>query len=303
MGMKALVSLIRNDDGYLEALSVAAAEPGELPGISRFNGTITAVSVDDRSISMQTQEGDDVRFMVGDLTRYRSSDGSVDGLEDLQSEMTAVVTAVERQGEAPMALLVVVRTSAERLQRIRVIGDITSVDPGQGTFALNNQEGRNLTFSVSDRTKFRSRDGSIESLQDLKAGMHAAVIAVEEGEDSLTALVVAAGSIDGQPATPQVDVRVMGRITALGDRTFTIETKEQGSLTFSVDGATIYRSRDGSANGFDDLEVGMLAVVGARRLENGDLKAVFIGIGKPRTQQPLSEAGEHSDRMQLVNPE
>lgn len=46
--------------------------------------------------------------------------------------------------------------------------------------------------------------------------------------------------------------------------------------------ADTLRSRDGSVDGLEDLQEGMLAIVGARELGNGELRAQWVGVGRQR---------------------
>jgi hypothetical protein len=43
---------------------------------------------------------------------------------------------------------------------------------------------------------------------------------------------------------------------------------------------------------FDDLEVGMVAIVGAKELGNGQLKAVWVGAGKFSGDRPHERPGD-----------
>ncbi|MEE8567620.1 MAG: DUF5666 domain-containing protein [Anaerolineales bacterium] len=173
-------------------------------------------------------------------------------------------------------------------------GDITKVVPGQGSFTLKTQEGEVISFLTNDRTRFVSRDGSVTDIHDLKKGMIALVGAVEKEEGSLMAIFVAAADFPDRP----VDVRVGGQIIYLGERSFTIETRGGDRMTFSVDGSTRYRSRDGSVEGFDDLQVGMIAIVGAKELRNGELKAVWVGVGRSSAERD----GRDSNRLEERPP-
>ena len=217
-------------------------------------------------------------------TRYRSPDGSIQGLGDIEVGMLALVVAIDGDADLPLAVGV---GAAHKPETFRVKGEITNVIPGQDTFMVTTSEGREYPFLVSDRTRFRSRDGSIEDIHDLKTGMMAIVVAIEKPDGGFLALVVAAG----EPGGGQVDVRVAGRIVELGNRTLTLQTKDGRMVTISVDGSTVYRSRDGSIQGFDDLQVGMVAAVGAKDIGNGQLKAEWVAAGwlRPSNEAAPSE--------------
>jgi hypothetical protein len=221
--MKAVVSAVRDEEGNLIALMVAAAEPGDLPELMRSSGRITSVDLGGRTFTLETKEGVTQQFAVGPRTRYKSRDGSVNDLADLEPGMLAIVVAVVREDEAPMALLVGAAKPPEPPHRFTVFGEITNVIPGQQTFDLKARSGELLTYSVVERTVFRSRDGSIKDIHDLKKGMHAVVVGIEDNEGSLIALVVAV-----------VDLEDLRNSSQMNDRSSTIDTRDQGILNSSV---------------------------------------------------------------------
>jgi hypothetical protein len=76
------------------------------------------------------------------------------------------------------------------------------VDIGSASFAIHKPDGARMTFGVNANTKFVSRDGSIHGLDDLQAGMMAAVGAVENEDGSLTAVWVGAGKLPKDRPSP-----------------------------------------------------------------------------------------------------
>jgi len=222
-----------------------------------------------------------LQAQTNERTRFRSRDGSIQGLADVEVGMLALIVAVEVDGGFPLAVGVAAAHQDDvKPEPFRVNGEITRVIPGQQTFILTTTEGREYTFLVSERTRFRSRDGSIQDIHDLKQGMLAIVVAVESNDGGFLALTVAAGN----PGGGQTNVRAAGRIVGLGNRSITLQTKDGSSMTFSVDGSTAYRSRDGSIQGFEDLRVGMAAAIGAKEIGNGQLKATWVAAGLPQSQ-------------------
>ncbi|MEW6568780.1 MAG: DUF5666 domain-containing protein [Chloroflexota bacterium] len=276
----------RLSDGRLLARRVILLGD-ELPHLDvRAAGEVTAVDAAGGTFGLHTRGGEDLTFVVDGDTIFRSPDGSVSGLDDLQPGMLAAVGARDEDG-ALVAIVVVAGNRPERPPRQRAGGEITSVHPGAGEFSLHTREGADLTFGVSERTRFLSRDGSVNDIHDLHQGMLAVVVYVEREDGTLEALAVGAGNPEDRP---QVDVRAAGRIRAVGSDTFSLETRSGETLTFTVDGSTVFRSRDGSVNGLEDLKEGMLAVVGARELGNGNLRAVWVGVGRaPRDAPAPSE--------------
>ncbi len=282
VGMWVAGSYERLSDGQLVARRVILLGD-ELPRLDvRAAGEVTAVDAAGGRFGLHTREGKDLTFVVDADTVFRSPDGSVSGLGDLQPGMVAAVGARDEDG-ALVAIVVVAGNRPERPPRQRAGGEITSVHPGAGRFSLHTREGADLTFSVSERTRYFSRDGSVNDIHDLHQGMRAVVVFVEREDGTLEALAVGAGEPEDRR---QVDVRAAGRIRDVGSGSFSLETRSGETLTFTVDGSTVFRSRDGSLSGLEDLKVGMLAVVRARELGNGNLRAVWVGVGRSPREAP-----------------
>lgn len=152
---------------------------------------------------------------------------------------------------------------------VRAIGEITAVRPEQKTFRLLARRGEQLAFLTGDGTRFRSRDGSVAGIEDLQVGMHALVVAVQQPDGSLLALAVAAGN----PADrPEIDLRAIGVVVAIDGRSFTLQKLGGEQLTIAVDQNTKYKG----IAGFEQLQVGMIAAVGAVEIDAG-LLAVWVG--------------------------
>ena len=67
------------------------------------------------------------------------------------------------------------------IPKVRVLGDVTAINPDENTFSLKTRQGEDLRFLVIDRTKFRSPDGSLNGLEDMEVGMKALVVGVLTG--------------------------------------------------------------------------------------------------------------------------
>ncbi|UCF60221.1 MAG: hypothetical protein JSV37_10690 [Anaerolineaceae bacterium] len=281
-GMRALVVGFRGEEGLIARLVVAAkAKPR--PERVRVVGEITGIATASASFSLEKRNGDVLTILTTERTSFRSRNGSIQGIEDLEIGMIALVIGIKQEDGSIEALIVAAghkEDIPENLRRFK--GEITDVDPGQGVFTLRTAEAGSVIFHTGERTRFISRDGSVTNIDNLKIGMTASVGALEK-EDGLFALLVAVG----MPTDPPERVWGRGTIIDLGDRVFTIETGDGSEMTFFVDSSTRYRSRDGSVNGFEDLQVGMFTVVGAVNLEDGQLKAVFVGVVGASTERSV----------------
>jgi hypothetical protein len=168
-------------------------------------------------------------------------------------------------------------------ERFRYAGEITGVEPGQGTFSLLTRAGEQLEFQTSERTHYRGPDGSVQGIGDLEPGMKAMVAGIKK-DGVLHALLVAAGNPEDRPDRPRVDLRVVGRVESKGDRSFTLLTRAGEQLTFNVTDDTHYKG----IGSFDELEVGMQAAVGAKETDDG-LVAVWVAARNAPEDRPRPE--------------
>ncbi|MCH8094345.1 MAG: hypothetical protein IH953_07105 [Chloroflexi bacterium] len=269
-GMKALVVATEQDDGTLLALMVAAGQPDDLPDGQRLGGVIETVGLNTQSFTLKPRDSDTVQIQVGERTKYRGE--GIEGLGDLEPGMHARVVVIEQDEGGLMALLVAAGKPKDRPEVIKLGGEITGVVPGQGTFTLLGREGEEIEISTNDRTKFRSEDGSVQTIHDLKQGMKVMVGAVRQDDGQLLALVVAIGNPGDRPDRPELDVKAVGEVVAKGDRSFTLQTRDGERISFAVSENTRYKG----IGGFGELEVGMMAAVGAKDTDEG-LLAIFVG--------------------------
>ncbi len=167
--------------------------------------------------------------------------------------------------------------------RIRAAGEITGVVPGQGTFTMLTRKGEELEFQTNDDTKFRSPNGEVEGIHDLKKGMKAFVVAVEPHNGTLLALMVAAG----QPEDLPDGKRLGGVIESidLDAQSFTLKPRDGDSVRIQTGERTRYRGE--GIKGLSDLEIGMHAGVVAVEQENGGLMALLVAAGKPKDRPKL----------------
>lgn len=278
VGMKALVIGERQAENTIEALTIAARNPKDLPDISRSFGEIASINPEEEAFTLETRKGELLPFIVNERTRFRSREGNVEELSDLEPGIPAAVVAVGREGNQALAL-VVFAGKINAFERTRVLGEVIAIVPGQGTFDLSTPGGKVLTFSVSERTRFRSRDGTLEDIHDLKKGMHAIVVAIKGDDGDLIALLVAVGNPQDHPQLSNFDVKTAGRIIAISEHSFTVNTRVKGELTFRVDETTAFHSRSGAISGLEGLEVGMVTIVGATETDDGALLARVVGVG------------------------
>ncbi|MEX0787363.1 MAG: DUF5666 domain-containing protein, partial [Anaerolineales bacterium] len=179
--------------------------------------------------------------------------------------------------------------------RFRAAGEVTGVDPAASTFTLHTRAGEDLVITVTDETRFVSRQGEIDGLEDLEAGMKAFV----RGEVTADGAHIAKTVGVGNPGDRPDHARYAGAVTSVGDRSFSIQPREGGEVTFLVDENTEFHSRDGSVNGLEDLRIGMHVGVGAAAQDDGSLLALNVLAAhrpdRPRPDVDVRGAGRIVD--------
>ena len=299
-GMKVIVIGQETGGGKIQAMTVGVSENPQNQTWIRLQGVIQNVSVGDSSFTFELDRGERVQLVVVDRTRFLGENGTIKGLSDLIAGMHAVVQAVRTDDkEQAIAAVVSVGTSQDnRGERFQVSGEIVSVNPGLDQFVIETNEGREVSFNTSDRTRFRSRDASITRLQDLKAGLFVQVDAVErEAELPLAVLIIVRQGSEG-PGERQEVVRATGRVSTISASSFSIEIQNNGIKLFHVNDDTQFQSNDGSIHGIADLKRGRVVVVVAKEADNR-LLAILVGIRNP----PVRQEGQIQPERPSQNPD
>jgi hypothetical protein len=291
----------------------AYAEEDTLGDRLRATGEITGVDLEANTFSLRIQVGEDLRFMVSQRTRFRSLDGSIQELGDLEEGMRALVIGAEGEGGTHLAQVVFAARLGDLPERMTIFGEITGVVLAEGSFNLKKRDGEVVTIQTKDRTRFKSRDGSTNGLEDLEEGMVAIVVAIKQEEGGLLALVVTAGYKEDLPNNLK---RYTGDITNVvpSQNTFTLQTGEGEEFTFQCTERTRFRGRDGSVTEIHDLKKEMKAVVAAVEQEDGTLMTILVIAWKPqdRPDRPKIEVmargqiisiGDHSFTLEKQDGE
>ncbi len=106
--MVAMVYGSPQDEGVFLAKRVIAVDVEDLPNYDvKAFGQITAVSED--SFTIQPRNGDERTFLVDEETSFRAREGEVNGLDDLEDGMFALVGAYETEDGQLLAKLIFVR--------------------------------------------------------------------------------------------------------------------------------------------------------------------------------------------------
>ena len=271
------VTLMRREGGEMLAHFVVILpedfDPSKHEGV---NGRVSNVDISAETVTLQTRNSDDMIVTVNEETRYS---GGVENLEDLGDGMLAWA-GVKKLDDGNLLALAV----RARYPIVKLTGRISEVDTSASTFTLHTRRGdKDVTIIVTNETRFRSREASIETLADLEPDMLAFVAVKKPGGEIdaeqiplLEALTVAAAA---QDQLPESDWRITGEVVSVDNSTFTIETPKGKQFTFSVTEDTHFRSRNTQVQSLDDLEAGMKVLVGVEDLGSGQYHAGLVIAG------------------------
>lgn len=161
----------------------------------------------------------------------------------------------------------------ELWQAPHITGEITAIADGQFTMT-GRDEDTELTVLIDEETAYI---GTAESLSDLAVGDEVAVAGKrgdEEGTLDARLIMLASDLPLGIP--------VGGEVTAVTSNELTIELRDGISLTFAVDSAVDFLSRDNSVASITDVVAGDHVVVVYEQNADGTLTAKLILVaGEP----------------------
>lgn len=261
----------RGGEDFMAKLVILLPEdfdPAELDG-RKLGGKVLEVDTVESSFTLQTRSGEQLVIAVDESTRYN---GEAQALEELQPGMVAAVIAEEEEEGALLARRVAARWPVEKRA-----GTLKAVDPGAGEFTLTTRQGEELTYLVDEQTRFRSRQDTIAGLEELQEGMLAVVISRQPDDGERIAVLVLAGE---EGDLPEFDQRFIGKVVEVGEDEFTLETRGGEQVSLQVNADTLFRSPLNKVSGLGELKEGMLALVMAQEIEDGEYLAVRVVAGR-----------------------
>lgn len=269
----------KNDSGDLIARRVIILpedfDPADI-NLSKMGGEVDKINNGQNTFTIITRDGQTVTIHVDGRTRWL---GTLTELKDLEKGMKVGVAAKEQADGTLLAKAVTTRSDERELQR--AAGKVTSI--GTSSLTINTRNGA-MTFLVTSDTRFESQSGDVDSLDDLEVGQGVLVI-YDAKDSSQTALAIVVGDGEGQ--------RVIGTVQSAGGSHLTIQTNGGEKMSFTVDGNTIIKSRDGSVIELNDLKNGTKVFVGYVTQNDGTLLAKLILTGQANSKPPENPDGPH----------
>jgi len=150
----------------------------------RLRGVVT--SLGESSIELETGRGEMVSVMVDSGAIFMGR--AVQGLEDIEIGMRIWGGA----SQASDGVLVAVTLHARPVV-VRYLGKVSSVDADAGLLLLHTRRGEDVTVQIGSETRFRSRGGQVQGLDDVKPGARAIVAAEAQPDGSWQAVWIGVG--------------------------------------------------------------------------------------------------------------
>jgi len=233
----------------------------------RVRGEVIDVDNDSGTINVLDPTGEEIEIHIGSRTRYLAAASS---LEELEVGWFVEIVAGE-QGDGSYKATVL--ASSENPLRVRNTGLVTAVDLDSSTVSISTHRCDEISFSVDTNTKFYSREKKIEGLSDLDVDMVVVVVARYQTDRSFLATQIATARAEDLTIC---DVKTGDRINEIGAGYFTILSRSGEEVNFKVDSETKFHVRGIDVQSLDDLELGMIALVGADSAEDGDMITKLI---------------------------
>ena len=259
----------KDDSGEVSARLVVLLpedfDPANVRG-RRIFGEVNMVTAGGGFFKLDTRSGETLTITVDENTRYA---GGLESLGDLEKGLKVGVLVQKLEDESLLAKAVL-GGQFERPRFDKQGGKLTAIDGQQIT--ITDRDEQDYTFTITDETRFASRDGEVQGLEDLGVDMIVVVLFdAESGENTAKAVLV------GDGALLELE-RVPGEVHKTANDKLTITAGDE-TLTFAVDENTRIRGRE--IDGLDDLEKGMKVFVLYQVQEDGTLLAKGILVGGP----------------------
>ena len=258
--------------GEGEALnaSAVAVVPGWVIQRHLVWGEVVAVEGDALVLTTGRNAGQETRVRTTDETTFRIPGVEVATIDDLEvgDRIVALGHEDESSGDFIARGLAVIPW---RTGRAYVRGEVTAVS--EGFLTLVTLDRGDLTFTVTDETRFRIPGDDDPGLEDIAVGDHVGVIGYRGRDGNLVAKGI------GRLPKHVRRYLVRGEVTAIEGATLEVETAD-GSVTVHTDEGTRFRIPGDDDPSLDDIAVGDAISAVGRWNDDGSLQARVVS--KPR---------------------
>lgn len=251
VGDRVTIAALVQEDGSLLARIVTVH-----PELLRFRGKVTEKG--SAVFTIETRDGEET-FLTDEHTRYRVPGVENPTLDDVQIGDLVGVAALETEGGALLARLVVVGPDVVRLD-----GDVTQI--AGNNVKIQNPDGEVLVHT-DENTRFIVPGIENPTIEDLNVGDHIHGVAEVQGEGSLWGRVLKV--VDERKFT--------GQVSAIDGSNVTVNCPD-GPITFATDENTRFQVLGIENPTLDDVQVGDLVFVVAFGQEDGSVLAGLVRV-------------------------
>jgi len=257
------------EDGQAFDASAVAVIPGRIIRRHVVRGELTAIEGDTLVLATGRDGHEEKRVQTTDETTFR-----VPGIEDASiSDLKAGhrIVALGYKGENEDFFAKGVAVVPWRPRRVVVRGQVTAV--GDSSLTLETPHHGELTFIITNETRFRIPGDDDPGLDDIAVGDHVGVVGYRDRDGNLVAR-----GMGKLPEKARGHI-IWGEVTGIEGTTLQVDTAK-GPVTVHTDENTRFRIPGDDDPGLDDIAVGNQIGAAGRWNEDGSLQARLIG--KPR---------------------
>jgi len=251
VGDRVTIAALAQEDGSLLARVVTVQ-----PELLRFRGKVVEKGV--AAFTIQTRDGEET-FLTDEHTRYRVPGVENPTLDDVEIGDLVGVAALETEGGALLARLVLVGPETVRLN-----GDVTQIVGNN--VKIQNPDGEVLVLT-DENTRFIVPGIENPTIEDLNVGDHIHGVAEVQGTGSLWGRVLKV--VDERKFT--------GQVSAIDGSNIAVN-RPDGPITVATEENTRFEVPGIESPTLDDVHVGDLVFVVAFGQEDGSVLARLVRV-------------------------
>lgn len=237
-------------------------DPSQVKGL-RVLGEVDKINPGQNTFEVMTRKGDTISFQADEQTRFA---GDLKSFDDLEKGLMVGVLAA-KQEDGTFLAKIVGTGKPERPHLEKTGGKITRI--GDGSITILTRQGEEKSYTVTESTRFGSRQGEIDGLEDLALEMVVIVVSHPDQDQAAAILVADEHLLELE--------RVRGTVQSAGGSHLTINAGDE-KIQFAVDENTRIRGR--GIEDLNDLKNGMKVLV-LYLEQNGESLAKGILVAKP----------------------
>lgn len=219
-------------------------DPTEFEGVHAA-GEVDKINNGQGNFAVITRAGDEMTFSVDEETRFA---GGISDFEDLEKGLMVAVLARQQSDGSVLAKLVGSR-KFDRPPKAKFGGKISEL--GASSLTIVTRAGDEMTFSVTDETRYGSRTGEVNGIEDLEIDMAVVVVTRPVAHDEALGILVL------DLALLKLE-RVRGEVQSAGGSHLTLIVDGE-KIDFTVDENTRIKGR--GIDDLNDIKNGMTAGV------------------------------------------